>query len=405
MTKAENIVEKKKLPKTKKVKQQHSNDKDQMENMKIEESSSLDVSKKDFKKKKAKKNKSKLEGKKKKDSVKSQDEPEDNLVFAVTETFKKNKRKLEGKKKKNKDSVKSQEETEDNSVFAVTERFLQTKKAKKEKKKLEGKKKSEFTKKSDEKLAAIQNFFDKETDETDKNVKSKPKWFDDKVKTLVTAYLVSVDNCEKDTSDQNETIRKQNEKKLYRFFHKLSTQLGEDVSVVKTWFHSTKQDILKSHTLKPDLEEPGVLKIAMLNRKIKAISKETSASPVVKTDPTPPAWFDEEFAQMLKVRQKAKRIFKLNPTEENKTAFREAFKRVKKELIQRKKTGFVSTKPYVNKPKAKNFGSKKPGSKPFGAGKPNNTSFGASNAPSNKPFGTSNGSFTPNKKHIKFDDA
>uniref|UniRef100_A0A8D9BBG3 Uncharacterized protein n=1 Tax=Cacopsylla melanoneura TaxID=428564 RepID=A0A8D9BBG3_9HEMI len=371
MTKAENIVEKKKLPKTKKVKQQHSNE-DQMENMKIEESSSLDVSKKDFKKKKAKKNKSKLEGKKKKDSVKSQDE------------------------------------TEDNSVFAVTERFLQTKKAKKEKKKLEGKKKSEFTKKSDEKLAAIQNFFDKETDETDKNVKSKPKWFDDKVKTLVTAYLVSVDNCEKDASDQNETIRKQNEKKLYRFFHKLSTQLGEDVSVVKTWFHSTKQDILKSHTLKPDLEEPGVLKIAMLNRKIKAISKETSASPVVKTDPTPPAWFDEEFAQMLKVRQKAKRIFKLNPTEENKTAFREAFKRVKKELIQRKKTGFVSTKPYVNKsnqPKAKNFGSKKPGSKPFGAGKPNNTSFGASNAPSNKPFGTSNGSFTPNKKHIKFDDA
>lgn len=388
------------------------NKKDQSKKQKVENSEvedngvTLGVNE-NLKSKKAKKEKTKPKVKDVKDVV------EDNSVFAVTEKLLNNKKtKKEKKKTKVKDT---KEEVEDNSVFAVTEKFLQSKKAKKEKKKLEGKQKVE-KKKEDKHFAEVDNFFQENSDVSDMKRKIKPKWFDAKIQSLVTAYLVSVDNFEKEPTPENTIIKKRNEKKLYRFFYGLSTKLGEDISIIKYWFHVTKKDILKSGLAsKPDESQSGLLKISILNRKIKAITKETTDCPVTKSADTPPAWFDEEFSELLKTRNKAKRQFKLNPTEENKLAYRLAFKKVKTELIKRKKSGFVSKHPYVkdsSKPRAKNFGQKNAkanrsfgpkNAKPNGSSGPkdvkSNKSFGPNNVKSFNSFGSSNGNFrNPNKK-------
>lgn len=314
------------------------------------------------------------------------------------------KKKKQHKPKQENDQT-NKETTIDNSVFAVTERLLQNKKAEKEKKQLEGKQKTKtvIKMKKAEQLKELQKFFQEECDTSEMTRKSKPNWFESKVKTLVTGYLVSVENYKNNPTPQIKVIKKQNEKKLYRFFLKLSKQLGEDIEVIKHWFHNSKKDILKTGTLsKPDLEENGVLKISILNRKIRAISKETSICPVPKSNDVP-EWYDEEFAKLLKVRNKAKRLFKDNPTEENQTAYRQAFKNVKKELLKRKKCSND-----YKKPKGKNFGAKKDKT---------NKSFVSKHLKSNhetpsvdnmtptfkgrSDFGISTNS---NRKHIKFDD-
>lgn len=412
--------------------------------------------------------------KKKKSKVTTggEESTENNSVFAVTEKLlKKKKKKSNGtesketsenntipmgtgkklkKKKKNLNKSKvseSKESTEDNSVFSVTEKLLKKKKEKKEKKQQEGqsKKKAGLEKILEERLVEISQFFQDSSDIHDVKGKVKPNWFDGKIKKVVKTYLISVEKSEKEPTPQNLLIRTQNEKKLYRFFDKLSKHLGEELVVIKHWFSTTKKGISKSGlNSKEDAKESSLLKTALLNKKLKAILKEATVSPVIKSDESKtPVWFDDHFAELVKIRNKAKRLMKSQPTEENTLAYRLAFKKVKSERTKRKKSGFVASngtqinqkqakdkKPFTKKakptrqsgapfvksngtyPSNSRFPKKFPVSnlKSQSFDSPNASrfkQFPVSNVKSSPSFGTSTfGSTTPNKsnKHTKFDD-
>lgn len=284
--------------------------------------------------------------------------------------------------------------TDDKSVFAVTERFLQKKKAKSNVKEteietLETKNKGDVgkTQTKEEQLAEIDSFFKNKYDVKDKK---KPKWFDSKIKNVIEVYINSVVNLEKEATLQNEVVKKLNEKKMFRFFKKLTSIVKENIDVLNHWYHITKEEIMKS---KSTVKE-SVLKISLLNRKIKAITKEVTELPSEKKktkedDQTPPAWFDNEMAGLIKLRNKAKRQWKLNPTKENEASFRLAFKNVKIELIKRKKSGFVSEEPY-RPAKTKKTELKK-----------SNLKFGGN--PVTMNIGSKLAKSRSSNKHIKFD--
>lgn len=351
------------------------------------------------------------------------------------------KKKKEEKIKISKDENK--ESNEDTSVFTVTEKLLKKKLEQKQKKIQKGiaKKKAEIKENTANQALNMKEFFK----ELDKGVKgkAKPKWFDVKLKRTVANYLTIVEICDQDPTPENKLIKSVHEKRLYKFFLKLSKHLGEEIDVIKHWFHTTKKGVLKLGLRKKEDSKPLTVKFN-LNKKLNAIVKETAAAAPgntgVKSD-KPPAWFDENFAELVKSRNKARRQYKLSPTEENKKAYQLALKKVKTEQKMRKKTGFVSSEPHSNdneKPKGgksftKNsksakrfdpsngksrgkFGSYKPNEKPRGFTPPSSKSP-RNNTPSNvkspKNFTPSNvkaspgfGSFNPNtpNKHIKFEN-
>lgn len=258
------------------------------------------------------------------------------------------KKKKEEKIKISKDENK--ESNEDTSVFAVTEKLLKKKLEQKQKKIQKGiaKKKAEIKENTANQALNMKEFFK----ELDKGVKgkAKPKWFDVKLKRTVANYLTIVEICDQDPTPENKLIKSVHEKRLYKFFLKLSKHLGEEIDVIKHWFHTTKKGVLKLGLRKKEDSKPLTVKFN-LNKKLNAIVKETAAAAPgntgVKSD-KPPAWFDENFAELVKSRNKARRQYKLSPTEENKKAYQLALKKVKTEQKMRKKTGFVSSEPHSN---------------------------------------------------------
>lgn len=404
---------------------------------------------------KSKKNKKQQKSKKQKaekptESNKIEESNENSSVVAVTETLVKKKNKIkkentgnsevaaiENSSKKKKKIDDNKESNEDNSVFAVTEKLLQKKKEKKEKKLEEGlkKTKAEMKQKVDDRLVKIKEFFQENIDSKGVKGKAKPKWFDVKLKKTVATYLKMVENFKEDPIPENKLII--NEKILYNFFLRLSKHLGEEISVIRHWFHTTKKGILKSGL---NMKDDNTLKFSHLNKKFNAIVKEIAEAPVPKSDKAP-VWFDEKFAKLIQIRNKARREHRLSPTDDNKKAYILALKKVKTEQKARKKSGFVSTEPYSKdnektkstqksfKPTKRYGPSNVKSGEKFGSSKPTekSSSFTPSNVKSPRSFTPSSakppqafgsftpnvpnkhiafGSFTPNvsNKHIKFDD-